>query len=353
MINLDKKEIDFLGHRKVFLIIAAAFLVLSVVLLATRGLTLSTEFVGGSTITYVNLENDQSGEQGVRDALEDAGVEGAIQVQSISSNGVDGYMARIESTDAQQTENWANAAAEILGVSDGDIQVSTIGPNWGTSVVQSTVLAFAIAMSLIFAYIWARFRDPKMGAVALADMVFDGIVMTGMISFIGFFYEVTISPAVVSAALICLAYSTYDQIVMFRSMEDTKDRIVKQGYFTIANNAINQVLTRSINTTITTIVPVLIMLILGGSTLTDFAIVIIVGLVVGACSTIGVAMPLYTIWRSHDLEPAKLNAKFGMSVNTDTSAIMGYEKGPDDIPAYLGELVEQNSDSGKPATIGA
>lgn len=334
MINLDKKQINFLGHRKVFLIVAAVVLVLSAVLLGTKGLSLSTEFVGGSTITYINAQ-EGTNEQSVRDAITEAGYEGNVQVQTMSSNGVDGFLVRIDSTNVQETEQWAMAAAGSLGVADGDVQVSTIGPNWGASVVQSTAIAFAVAMALIFCYIWIRFRDWKMGAVALVDMLFDGIATLGIISLVSFFYEVTISPAVVSALLVILAYSTYDVIVMFRSMEDTKDKIHKQGYFTIANNAINQVIVRSMNTTITTIVPVLMMLVLGGSTLTDFAIVIIIGLLVGACSTICVAMPLYTIWRSHDLAPAKLNAKYGMAVNTDTSVILGYEKGPDDIPAYI------------------
>lgn len=334
MINLDKKEINFLGHRKVFLIIAAVLVALSAILLCTKGMNLSTEFVGGSTITYLNAQ-EGTDEQSVREAIEGAGYDGSVQVQTMSSNGVDGFLARIDSTDVQQTESWAMSAAGTLGVADGDVQVSTIGPNWGASVVQSTAIAFAVAMVLIFAYIWIRFRDWKMGATALIDMVFDGVVTLGVISAIGFFYQVTISPAVVSAGLVILAYSTYDVIVMFRSLEDTKDSVKKQGYFTIANHAINQVITRSINTTVTTIVPVLMMLILGGSTLTDFAIVIIAGLLIGAFSTICVAMPIYSIWRSHDLQPAKLNAKYGMGINTDTEAIMGYEKGVDDIPIYL------------------
>lgn len=334
MINLDKKQINFLGHRKTFLIVALCLLLVSAIALCTKGLALSTEFVGGSTITYINVPNDAD-ENTVRDALAEAGYAGDAQVQTMSSNGVDGFMARIDSTDPQATEKVAMSAAETLGVEDGDVQVSTIGPNWGASVVQSTAVAFIVAMVLIFCYIWLRFHDWKMGAVALADMLFDGIVTLGIISLVGLFYEVTISPAVVSALLVILAYSTYDVIVSFRSLEDTKDKVHKQGFITVANNAINQVIVRSMNTTITTIVPVVAMLVLGGSTLTDFAIVIVVGLLVGAASTICVAMPLYTIWRSHDLEPAKMNAKYGMAVNTDTAEIMGYEKGPDDIPAYI------------------
>lgn len=334
MINLDKKEINFLGHRKVFLIIAAMLVALSAILLCTKGLNLSTEFVGGSTITYLNAQ-EGTDEQSVREAIEGAGYDGSVQVQTMSSNGVDGFLARIDSTDVQQTESWAMSAAGTLGVADGDVQVSTIGPNWGASVVQSMVIAALVAVLCVLCYIAIRFRDIKVGISAVIDMCFDVAVTFGILSFISFFYDLTLSPAVISSILLVASYSCYDVVVLMRSLKDTEASVKKQGYFTIANHAINQVLTRSINTTLTTLVPVLMMLILGGATLTDFAIVILVGMLVGACSTIMVAMPVYTIWSSHDLQPAKLNAKYGMGINTDTEAIMGYEKGVDDIPVYL------------------
>lgn len=331
MINLDKKQINFLGHRKVFLIVSLCLVLISVIALCTKGLALSTEFVGGSTITYINTAEGNT-DATVKSALADAGVAGEIQVQTMSSNGVDGFLARIESTDAQQTEQYAMAAAETLGVADDDVQVSTIGPNWGADVVKSMAIAAAVALILVLAYIAIRFRDLKMGIIAIADMAFDVVVTLGALSVISIFYNFTLSPAVVGSLLTVAAYSTYDVVVSFRSIEDTKDSIKKQGFMTIVNNAVNKVIVRSMNTTITTLVPVLAMLVLGGATLTDFALAIFVGILVGGFSTICFAVPLYAIWRSHDLEPAKLNAKYGMTVNTDTAQIMGYAHGVDDIP---------------------
>jgi preprotein translocase subunit SecF len=171
-------------------------------------------------------------------------------------------------------------------------------------------------------------------------MFFEVLVTLGILSIVGIWYPITISPAVVGGGLVIAAYSCYDVVVMFRSLEDTQDSVKEQGWYTICNNAINQVITRSVNTTITTIVPVIMMLILGGSTLTDFAVIIIAGLLVGAYSTICLAMPLYTIWRARDLEPAKLNVKYGVKVNTDTQAILGYELGVEDMPRYGGKKLE-------------
>lgn len=335
MINLDKKQINFIGHRKTFLIVALCLVVISAISLCVKGLDLSTEFVGGSTITYINVPGDVS-DGAVRDALAQAGAEGDIQVQTMSSNGVDGFLARIESTDAEQTEQYAMAAASALGVADSDVQVSTIGPNWGADVVRSMALAAIIALAAVLAYIAIRFRDVKMGIIAIVDMAFDILCTLGVLSIISIFYHFTLSPAVVGSLLTVAAYSTYDVVVSFRSIEDTKGTIKNQGFMTLVNNAQNMVIVRSMNTTITTLVPVLAMLVLGGSTLTDFALAIFVGILVGGFSTICFAVPLYAIWRSHDLEPAKLNAKFGMKVNTDTSEIMGYKRGPDDIKERAG-----------------
>lgn len=339
MINLDKKQINFIGHRKAFLIISLCLVIASVVSLCTKGIDLSTEFVGGSTITYINVP-DGTDAADVKDALSEAGAQGDIQVQSMSSNGVEGFLARIESTNAEDTEQYAMGAAEALGVADGDVQVSTIGPNWGADVVRSMLLAGGIALILVLAYIAIRFRDVKMGIIAIVDMAFDILCTLGVLSIISMFWSFTLSPAVVGSLLTVAAYSTYDVVVSFRSIEDTKDSIKRQGFMTIVNNAQNQVIVRSMNTTITTLVPVLAMLVLGGSTLTDFALAIFVGILVGGFSTICFAVPLYAIWRSHDLEPAKLNAKYGMAVNTDASEIMGYAKGPDDIKELLAKKAQ-------------
>lgn len=339
MINLDKKQIDFIGHRKAFLVASLCLVIIALLALGLKGLNLSSEFVGGSTITYINT-TDETSKEDVAQALSDAGYEGENQVQAMSSNGVDGFLARIDTTNVEDAENYAMTAAEKLGVSDNDVQVSTIGPNWGADVLQSMVLAAIIAIILVLTYIAIRFRDLKMGVIAILDMAFDVIVTLGIIAIISIFYNFTLSPAVVGSLLTVAAYSTYDVVVSFRSIEDTKDTVKNQGYMTIVNNAINKVIVRSMNTTLTTLIPVLMMLILGGTTLTDFALAIFVGIIVGGFSTIGLAVPLYAIWRSHDLEPAKLNVKYGIKVNTDTSEVMGYLKGPDDIPAYLEEVRE-------------
>lgn len=338
MINLDKKEINFIGHRRLFFAISAVLVVLSLAILGfkigTGTMPVSTEFVGGSTITYINT-GDGINENDVREALSSAGYTDEATVQTMSSNGSDGFLARIDTTDVQQAEQYASASADKLGVATDDVQVSTIGPNWGAGVIGSSILAFVIGMLFILVYVWVRFRDVKMGVTAIIALLHDMIIVLGVYALFG--RELT--PNTVAAILTIMGYSLYDTIVTFHSINDNASSgELKQGFYTIANHSINQVIVRTMNTTITTLVPVLFMLAFGGTTLTDFAFAMTIGLITGSYSSVAIASPIYAIWKSHELDIAKLNVKYGTNVNTDTKSIMRYAKGVDDMPSRIAKL---------------
>lgn len=330
MINLDKKEINFIGHRKVFLIISLVLVLCSFAVLGIKGLSLSTEFVGGTTITYMNAQ-DGTTEQSVRDALSDAGYTGEATVQTTSSNGNDGFLARIDSTDITQSNSIAEKSAETLGVSKDDVQIASISPSWGSSVIKSSIMAFVVGIILIMLYVWIRFRDVKMGATAVVALLHDMIIVIGVYALFG--RELT--PNTIAALLTIMGYSLYDTIVTFHSINDNAaSGKLRQNFWTISNHAINQVIVRTMNTTITSLVPVLFMLVLGGSTLVDFAFPMAIGLIIGSYSSVALASPIYAIWKSHEEKVAKLNKKFGSEVNLDTESILGYEKGVDNLQEF-------------------
>lgn len=327
-INLDKKEINFIGNRKIFLIISLCLVVASLLAIGIRGLSFSTEFVGGSTITYLDTTEGLT-EADVRTALAEAGYEGEAAVQTMSTNGHDGFLARIDTTDVEAAEKYAAESCDDLGVSSEDVQVSTIGPNWGTGVLKSSLIAFAIGMVLILAYVWLRFRDLKMGATALVALLHDMIIVIGVYALVG--HEIT--PNTIAAILTIMGYSLYDTIVTFHSIDDNaKEGRTKQSFWTIANHSINQVIVRTMNTTITSLTPVIFMLIFGGATLQDFAFAMVIGLIAGSYSSFALASPIYAIWKNKtEYEVQMLNWKYGDAVNTDTQDIMGYSKGVDDL----------------------
>ena len=130
-----------------------------------------------------------------------------------------------------------------------------------------------------------------------------------------------ITPNVVAALLTILGYSLYDTVVVFhRIIDNMKESTVKCTFMSMANHSINQVFVRTINTTLTSFVPVLGMLIFGGETLKDFAFAMAVGLIAGSYSSIAVATPLYALWKSREEKNARLIKKYGSEVQLFTFA---------------------------------
>ena len=201
--------------------------------------------------------------------------------------------------------------ADEFGWSTDSFEVTTIGPDWGASVVQSSLLAFLVSLILIIAYISIRFRDYKMGVSAVIALLHDLVLVFGVYALVG--REVT--PNTIAALLTILGYSLYDTVVVFhRINENMKDDSVKCTFATMANHSVNEVLIRSLNTSITSLIPVVAMLLFGGETLKDFALAMTVGLIAGAYSSYAIATPIYVIWKTRETRYAKLQHKYGDTV---------------------------------------
>lgn len=304
-----KHDINFLGYRKVFLTLAACMVACSFLIVGIKGLDFGIEFVGGTSITFhgtgdIDLEE-------MRSAFADLGEPDAV-IQTTESDGEEGFLVRITTTDAQDAASLANQVADEFGLSSDSYEVTTIGPDWGASVVNSSIIAFVVSLLLVIAYIAIRF-EYKMGVTAVVALLHDLIIVMGVYALVG--REVT--PNTVAALLTILGYSLYDTVVVFHRINDNMtDLNIKCTFMTMANHSINQVFIRSINTTLTTLIPVLAMLFFGGETLKDFAFAIMVGLIVGAYSSIAVASPLFAIWKTHEPRYAKLVKKYGDKVGT-------------------------------------
>ena len=300
-----KRDVPFLKYRKVFLCVAAACIVAAVAVMGVRGLDFGVEFAGGTSVTVTGAEG-VSIEQ-VRGAFADAGADDAV-VQTTSTGSEEGYIVKLSVTDAQEAAEIAGNALGGLGFAEADYQVTTIGPDWGASVVRASALAFIVSLVLIICYIAVRFRDWKMGVVAVATLVHDLVIVVGVYALAG--HEFT--PNAVAALLTILGYSLYDTVVVFHRITDNvREGRFKCSFSTMANHSLNQVLVRSVNTTLTSLIPVVAMLLFGGATLGDFAFAMAVGLVVGCYSSIGVATPLYSMWKTREKEHAKSEVRYG------------------------------------------
>ena len=304
-----KLDINLLGYRKIFLTVAACAIVVVVALVGIRGVNFGIEFVGGTSVTFHQGGNDVTTEQ-VRSAFDAAGEPDAV-VQTTNSDGQAGFLVRTTDTSAESAATAANQVADQFGWDSESFEVTTIGPDWGTSVIQSSCIAFFVSLLLIIAYISFRFRDPKMGVSAVIALLHDLVIVLGVYVLVG--REVT--PNTIAALLTILGYSLYDTVVVFhRINENMKAETPKCTFATMANHSVNEVLVRSLNTSITSLIPVVAMLIFGGETLRDFALAMTVGLVCGCYSSYAIATPIYVMWKTREPKFAKLQKKYGTEI---------------------------------------
>ena len=302
-----KHDINFLGYRRYFLGLAAIAMAACFILIPVKGLSFGIEFVGGSSAAFYGTGDITTEE--VRAIYAELGEPDAV-IQTTQSNGENGFLVRTTTTDAEEANATAQAAAEKLGITADDVEVSTIGPDWGASVIRASVIAFLVSLVLIIIYIAIRF-EYKMGLIAIVALLHDLILVVGIYALVG--REIT--PNTIAALLTILGYSLYDTVVVFHRINDNmKDENIKCTFMTMANHSINQVLLRSINTTLTSLIPVLAMLIFGSATLKDFAFAMVIGLVAGTYSSVAVATPLFALWKTREPEYKRLVGKYGDKV---------------------------------------
>jgi SecD/SecF fusion protein len=302
-----RKDINFLGVRKAFLTISAVLVACSFVVFGVKGLNLGIEFVGGTSITF-NQTGDTSIDQ-MRQAFQDAGVSDPV-VQTTETNGQNGMLVRTTDTSAENASKTASEVAKSLNISADDFSVDTIGPDWGASVIQSSAIAFVVSMLLVILYVAIRF-EYRMGVMAVVALLHDLIIVVGVYALVGR----EVNPNTVAALLTILGYSLYDTVVVFHRIDDNmKNLDVRCSFMTMANHSINQVFVRTINTSLTSLIPVLAMLFFGSETLKDFAFAMAIGLIAGSYSSIGVASPLYAMWKSRMPENRKLTKRYGAEV---------------------------------------
>jgi preprotein translocase subunit SecF len=296
---------DFVGRWKLWFTISGTVIAIGLASLALQGLNLGIDFKGG-TAWEVPVTTDLV--ERARDALDGTGLgEPKIQLAESSSGKTLRVQARrFSGTDAQivaKQQVVTERLAELAGVQESDINVNDVGPSFGRSVAEKARTALIVFLIVISIYISLRF-EWKMAVAALSAVVHDVLVTVGVYSLSRF--EVT--PATVVAFLTILGYSLYDTIVVFDKVDENTKGLAASGRMTYSdsvNLSMNQVLMRSINTSLVAILPILSVLVigafmLGASTLKDFGLALLIGLLTGAYSSIFIASPVLALLKERE-----------------------------------------------------
>ncbi len=292
-------EYDFVGARKRWFSVSAAIIVLSIAGFLIRGLNLNVDFEGGVTIQVANETGASVAD--MREALTGIGL-GDARIEFLDSlDGSSAFRVRTPALDADLESQLVRTVTETAGVGIDDTDLDAVGPTFGQEITNRAVQALVVFLIAVALFISWRF-EWKMAGAGLVALFHDLIITFGVYAVLGF--EVT--PATVVAILTILGYSLYDTVVVFDKVnENVETWSDKHTYAEVVNKAMNQVLMRSINTSMTSLLPVGSLLfigsfLLGAATLREFALALFVGIAAGTYSSIFVASPLLAAWKEQE-----------------------------------------------------
>ena len=283
---------DFVGRRKLWYSISALIVVLAALAFIVRGFNYGVEFKGGVEFTaQVEVANSDTADDMIK-GVEDSGVAEAGD-PTVQTSGADTIRIQTRALTQDQATQ-VSQALEKAGASE--VSQNLIGPTYGKQVATKALTGLIVFLVIVVIFIWAYFREWRMSVAGIVALAHDLVITGGVYALSGF--EVT--PATVTGLLTILGYSLYDTVVVFDKVrENTKGVLTSTSrtYAEQANLAVNQTLVRSINTSITALLPVGALLIVGAGVLgtgplKDLALALFVGMAAGTYSSIFIATPL-------------------------------------------------------------
>lgn len=337
---------DFTGASRYFFSMSGVILLIGALAIGGRGLNLGIDFTSGTQIS-VGL-NKAATVQQVKSVMAGVGA-GDATIQKVTGNktlGPYGFQISSDylgSAKYSQLRSDLNSRFGIRTNADGsqDLNTTSVGPTFGSSVTKSAVIAIVISLIVISLYVTLRF-DWKFAVPVLIALAHDLLITSGVYALTGR----VVTTDTVAALLTILGYSLYDTIIVFDRVRENIPRMPRAAFSQIVNRSMSEVLTRSLVTTSCTLLPVVALLLFGGSTLKDFAFALLIGIASGAYSSIFIASPVLTHWKEREhgyrARRARIEAEFG--------TVPAYADGGDvdptaKTPRRTGRLTTPDSDN--------
>lgn len=278
--RLDERPIDIMSRSKYWFAISGAVLALAIVGLVSRGLNFGLEFTGGRLIEYQTTSDIDVDE--LRSELADGGLPRAV----VQETG-EGNVAIRSGELSESVEEDVVAAVEAVGETATEVRDEFIGPSIGDELRRKAVIALAIGLTAQLLYLAIRFRWTY-GASAVVALFHDVMILLGIFAWFG----KDIDGVFIAALLTVIGYSINDSVVVFDRIREQRALQPKEPLAAVANEAALQTVPRTINTGLGALFILVALYLLGGDTLTDFALALIVGILVGTYSSVFTAAPV-------------------------------------------------------------
>jgi SecD/SecF fusion protein len=285
-------KFDFMGASKWFFSLSGTILLIGALAIGGKGLNFGIDFKSGTRIQTAFTRSVTEGQ--VASLIQSEGYPNAkVQKFTSKSVGGNGFQISTKTLRPEKVQTLRSALESKLGAKN--FSSKSIGPTFGKTVAHSAVIAIIASLLVISAYIALRF-EWKYAIPVLIALMHDLLITAGVYSLTG--REVTTST--VAALLTILGYSLYDTIIVFDRVRENVPRMPRAAFSQIVNRSMSEVLTRSLATSFCTLLPVISLLLFGGSTLKDFAFALMVGIASGAYSSIFIASPVLTHWKERE-----------------------------------------------------
>lgn len=285
---------DFTGNARIFFSISGVILVIGAFAFAIKGINLGIDFESGTRVKVALVE--ETDETGVREALAEVGVrdDGIQRVSDpeLGDNVFQFQAAEMSPAEITQLERLLN---QRYGIAEDAFDVTTVGPTFGAQVARSAVLAVIFSLILITGYIALRFQ-PKFAIPVIIAIIHDILITGGVYALLG--REMT--SATVAALLTIQGYSLYDTIIVFDRIRENMPRMPRAAFSQIVNRSMNEIVVRSLATSISTLAAVVAIFIFGGDTLKDFALAMMIGVASGTYSSLFIAAPVLAHWKERE-----------------------------------------------------
>jgi preprotein translocase subunit SecF len=290
---------NIIGKKYWYFLLSLVIIVPGIISLILWGLNLSIDFTGGSKLT---LAFNQKTDKTIVSKIDTILVSQKLKLYSVETSNNLAIVRTQDLTVAQDNKFVAAVASKEKGAKQ--VEVETVGPTIGSETTANAVKAIIIASLLIVLYITWSFRAvPKpassfrFGVCAIIALIHDVLVLIGLFSILGHFFNIEVDSLFVTAVLTVIGFSVHDTIVVFDRIRENLKRIGGENFSLVVNESILQTLDRSLNTSMTVILVLVALLVFGGESIRWFVVALLIGMISGTYSSIFNASPLLVVWQ--------------------------------------------------------
>lgn len=298
---------NILKYKKIFFWLSSLIVAVSIVLIIVDGLNLGIDFTGGSVL---EIQTPASQDQ-ISEVLESFELESVVR-QSEEGN----YILRTKTID----EETKNSIVEDLGEGTQVERFNTIGPTLGKELQSKALVALILVVIIVIFFIAYSFRHVstpvsswKYGFATIIALFHDLIITIGLFTLAGVLYGAEINALFITALLVILGYSINDTIVVFDRVRDNLNQLDEnkreKEFDNVLNKSFKQTIVRSINTSVTTLISLAVLYFVGVESIKDFILALMIGIISGTYSSIFLAIPLLSVFKSKQLKKTPKSSK--------------------------------------------